>query len=93
LSFPTQGGIKIANPTHHDAMLMLQLAQWGATLGIQEAANWLWSDDFVPEYNQFVTRPAGHAQAVEDPLAAFLATSSAGPTEPLLALAREHGHL
>jgi hypothetical protein len=29
---------------------MLQLAQWGAALGLNEAMNRMWSDQFVPDY-------------------------------------------
>jgi hypothetical protein len=46
----------MAKATYQDAMLMLQLAQWGAASGIAEAANWLWSDQFVPEYAEFVQK-------------------------------------
>jgi len=31
---------------------MLQLAQWGAALGLNEAMNWMWSDQFVPDYKE-----------------------------------------
>jgi len=46
----------MAGPTHQDAMLMLQVAQWAAALGVQEAANWMWSDEFVSDYAQFVEK-------------------------------------
>jgi hypothetical protein len=46
----------MAKPTYQDAMLMLQLAQWGAASGVPEATNWLWSDQFVPDYAEFVKK-------------------------------------
>ena len=46
----------MAQPTHQDATLMLQLAQWGATLEVQEAANWMWSDQFVPDFTEFMKK-------------------------------------
>ncbi len=46
----------MSGPTYQDATLMLQLAQWNATLGVQEASNWLWSDEFVPDYAGFKER-------------------------------------
>ena len=46
----------MAKPTHQDAMLMLQLAQLNMTSGVQEAANWLWSDEFIPDYSEFVKK-------------------------------------
>ena len=32
-----------------DGALLVQLAQWGTTLGLEEAMQALWSDDFDPE--------------------------------------------
>lgn len=50
----------MAKPTYQDAALMLQLAQWQAALGAQDAMNWLWSDQFVPDYAEFVKKyPVG----------------------------------
>ncbi len=46
----------MAKATYRDATLMLQLAQWHAALGVQEALNWLWSDQFVPDYAEFVKK-------------------------------------
>jgi len=46
----------MAKATYQDAMLMLQLVQWGAASGYAEAANWLWSDQFVPDYAEFVKK-------------------------------------
>ncbi len=43
----------MAKPTYQDATLMLQLAQWGAVSGLQEAQSWLWSDQFTPDYAEF----------------------------------------
>lgn len=46
----------MAKPTYQDASLMLQLAQWGAVSGLSEAINWLWSDQFIPDYAEFVKK-------------------------------------
>lgn len=43
----------MAKPTYQDASLMLQLAQWGAVSGTQEAFGWMWSDQFTPDYAEF----------------------------------------
>lgn len=32
-----------------DAALLVQLAQWGATMGLEEAMQAVWADDFDPE--------------------------------------------
>lgn len=32
-----------------DAALMVQLATWGATMGLEEAMQAIWADDFDPE--------------------------------------------
>jgi hypothetical protein len=55
----------MAKPTYQDATLMLQLAQWGAALGLPEAVNWMWSDQFVTDYAGFVEKyPAGSQGSV-----------------------------
>ena len=36
-------------PTHNDAMLMMELAKWGAMIDLQAATNKLFADDFDPE--------------------------------------------
>ena len=46
----------MVKPTYQDATLMLQLAQWGAVSGTQDAVNWMWSDQFVPDYKEFVEK-------------------------------------
>lgn len=46
----------MAKPTHQDAALMLQLAQFMVTSGAQEAKDWMWSDQFVPAYDVFVKK-------------------------------------
>ncbi len=33
----------------HDADLLLQLAQWGTTMGLDEAQQAVWADDFDPQ--------------------------------------------
>ena len=43
----------MAKPTHEDAIVMLQLAQWGASIGLLEASNWMWSDEFIPDADGF----------------------------------------
>ena len=46
----------MAKPTYQDATLMLQLAQLGAAQGLWEAWVWLRSDEFVPDYAEFVEK-------------------------------------
>jgi hypothetical protein len=36
-------------PDHHDAALIVQLAQWGEVMGLDEASAVLFDDDFDPE--------------------------------------------
>jgi len=45
-------------PTNEDAQLMLQLAQWGTALGIEEAAAEVFSDSFDPQTADAMTDPA-----------------------------------
>ena len=50
-------------PTQEDANLRIQLLRWGAAEGIQDAMNWVWSDEFITDYDKFVTRyPRGSEQ-------------------------------
>ena len=46
----------MAKPTYQDATLVIQLSQLVATSGTQEAVNWLWSDEFIPDYTEFATK-------------------------------------
>jgi hypothetical protein len=39
----------MAAPTREDAALMIQIAQWGTSLGLDEALSELFDDDFDPE--------------------------------------------
>ena len=41
-------------PTFQDAQIMLQIAQLAAANGVSDAMNWLWSDDFIPDYGEFI---------------------------------------
>lgn len=53
----------MTKPTYQDATIMLQLAQWGALSGTPEAMNWIWSDQFIPDFAEFVKKyPAGSAE-------------------------------
>ena len=50
----------MAIPTYDDAALMVRLAQWGSVSGGDEAGSWMWSDEFTPDYAEFVKKfPAG----------------------------------
>jgi hypothetical protein len=48
--------MKMAKPTHEDAVLMIQLAEFLVTSGTEEAKDWLWSDEFVPDYADFAKK-------------------------------------
>ncbi len=39
----------MGTPGHDDAQLMIQIAQWGTSLGIQDAMPKLFAEDFDPE--------------------------------------------
>ncbi len=54
----------MAKPTREDAAIMLQLAQWGAAIGLLEAANWVWSDEFDTNPDAFRAKyPMGSEEA------------------------------
>ncbi len=45
-------------PTHHDAQIMLQLVQaWPV-----DATDWIWSDEFIADPEQFVQTYPGHGR-------------------------------
>jgi hypothetical protein len=46
----------MAKPTYQDATLVIQLSQLAATSGTQDAVNWLWSDEFIPDYTEFAKK-------------------------------------
>ncbi len=48
-------------PTREDATLMIQIAQWMATSGIQDQLQKLWADDFDPDTADPRTDPARSA--------------------------------
>lgn len=39
----------MASPTHEDAQLMVQLAQWGTSMGLERAMTVLMSESFDPQ--------------------------------------------
>jgi hypothetical protein len=47
---------KMAKPTYQDATLMVQLAQVAALRDLGKATEWLWSDQFIPDYTAFVQK-------------------------------------
>jgi hypothetical protein len=57
---------QMSKPTHEDAMIMLQLAQWGASIDLLHALNWMWSDEFITNSAEFRSRyPAGSEGAAK----------------------------
>jgi hypothetical protein len=43
----------MADPTHEDAQLVVQLAELGTQLAPARARGWIWSDDFVSDPDEF----------------------------------------
>jgi hypothetical protein len=48
----------MAKPTSIDAQLMIQIAQWGTSLGVEEAMPQLFADDFDPDEADAMENPA-----------------------------------
>ena len=55
----------MAAPTREDATLVVQLATLGAELALAEATNFIWSDQFVGEYEEFKRRHAPGSKGFE----------------------------
>lgn len=51
-----KGVRQMAKPTYQDATLMIQLAQWGSASGVPDAVNWTLSDEFEPDYAEFMKK-------------------------------------
>ena len=50
----------MSKPTKDDANLMIQLMRWGAAENLQNARNWIWSDEFISDYDEFIAKyPVG----------------------------------
>ena len=53
----------MARPTREDAQLFVQLSQLYVTSGASAAMQWIWSDDFVADHEEFARRfPPGTAE-------------------------------
>ena len=48
----------MAPPTHEDAQLLVQLAQWGTALGLDDAMAQVFADGFDPDAADVMTDPA-----------------------------------
>lgn len=46
----------MVKPTHQDAIIMLRLYQLSAIAGLSKAINWMWSDDFITDYAEFIKK-------------------------------------
>ena len=46
----------MSKPTKDDANLMIQLMRWGAADGLQDSMNWIWSDEFISDYDEFIAK-------------------------------------
>jgi hypothetical protein len=66
----------MANPTHEDAELVVQLARLNVELGCPDASQFVWSDAFIPDYDEFKrTFPRGSKEfGYVNRLAGFLET-------------------
>ena len=42
--------------SHNDAIIVIQLSQWGATADLQEANEFLWSKNFTSDYDEFLEK-------------------------------------
>ena len=52
-------------PTYQDATLVLQLMQLHSMAGLSEAMNWIWSDQFIFDYADFIKKyPIGSEENI-----------------------------
>jgi hypothetical protein len=43
-------------PTYKDAEMMLKMVEWMWSSGIPEINNWIWSEEFEPNFTKFVKK-------------------------------------
>ena len=46
----------MSEPTYEDANVMMQVAQFWAMMDVNKAMNWVWSDEFDPDYESFIAK-------------------------------------
>ena len=46
----------MSKPKHKDAMVMLELGQLHAAMGVGEAFSWVFSDAYIPEHEKFLKK-------------------------------------
>jgi hypothetical protein len=46
----------MAKPTYQDADIMLRMSAWGTELGLPGVVNWIWSDKFITDYEEFIKK-------------------------------------
>jgi hypothetical protein len=61
---PNEGEDAMAEPTREDAQLMIQIAQWGTAMGVDDAFRHLFADDFDPEVADAIKDAAVHKALV-----------------------------
>ena len=53
-------------PTYQDADVMLKMAELNVSLGLGEVNNWIWSDNFIQDYEEFKKKhPAGSDRRID----------------------------
>ena len=43
-------------PTHEDAMVLIQMFQLGTSMNMRKANQFMWSDDFIEDYQEFIKK-------------------------------------
>ena len=50
----------MTKPTYQDTTILLHLMQMSIMAGLSKAMNWMWSDQFILDYNNFINKyPVG----------------------------------
>jgi hypothetical protein len=62
----------MAAPTREDAQLMIQIAQWGTSLGVNDAMPTLFADDFDPDDADPTDKPVGIVLAFGETIATLV---------------------
>jgi hypothetical protein len=50
----------MTKPNYQDANLVVQLLQYFSSAGLSQASSWIWTDEFVSDYHDFIKKyPTG----------------------------------
>ena len=56
----------MTKPTYQDADVLLKMAQWSTDAKIPDIGSWIWSDEFIPDYDEFMKKYPEGSEGLRD---------------------------